>query len=131
MKFTSQCDLYKQYSIIRAVNFIASKFSKFEPFQTELRHKMISSQPVVISLRGQRSEQFRSRAKLEKLRQSHPESGCGFQAKQLQTFKAFPFCSSKKNFVSSLELSGAQSMRLEYEPASEPLHISVKQLFSN
>ena len=39
---------------------------------------------------------------------------------------------SSSAFLSSLELSDTQSlMNLKYGPASEPLHISVKHLFSN
>ena len=36
----------------------------------------------------------------------------------------------EQQLLSSLELSDTKSMSLKYEPASEPLHISVKWLFS-
>jgi len=41
----------------------------------------------------------------------------------------FAFSHSSSFFVlASLELSDTKSMSLEYEPSSEPLHISVKEL---
>ena len=42
-----------------------------------------------------------------------------------------PHLFSSSLLLSSPELIDTQSMSLKYEPASKPLHILVKQLFSN